>query len=382
MTTSSLSEKGRSALNTRQSEPESSVRANSGEAQRLYQRGVAAARGGQKRIAAGFLTRSVQLDPRNEGAWLWLSGVLEDPRQVAFCLKSVLNINPNNERAKRGLAWLEQRHTVNTGGMTTASLSAIETPVAPPVPARKPDPDTPAGSDSWWVGWRQWRRESRTFRLLLWSLPILILGLALAIHQLYYQSYTTAMQEGEELTRQATEAVAVPTAEIATTLQPAMSEAEQEALAVVPVLEAEPASVRESKTIAYMDALSSLRTDLRGAVDTYREVTGRPGNTVNHVAATQTLYNEVEQAYQRMQGMNPPADLISAHNEYMSGLQEELAALNDMLEFYGSYQIDLANRAVLRFQTANEHFDRARTMFDARLQQLATESNVSVHTIR
>jgi hypothetical protein len=80
--------------------------------------------------------------------------------------------------------------------------------------------------------------------------------------------------------------------------------------------------------------------------------------------------------------MQPPSDLMPAHREYMKGLERELAAINDMLEFYGSYRVELANRAVLRFQQANTHFDRARTLFDARLQQLRYESTISVHTIR
>src|SRR4051812_19612050 len=86
---------------------ETAIRANTSEAHRLYQRGVAAARGGQKRIAAGLLTRSVQLDPHNEAAWLWLSGVLDDPHQMAFCLNAVLRLNPANEHAQRGIRWLQ-----------------------------------------------------------------------------------------------------------------------------------------------------------------------------------------------------------------------------------------------------------------------------------
>src|SRR5215510_5703346 len=88
---------------------ETGIKANEIEASRLFQRGVAAARGGQRRVAAVLLGRAVQLNPRHEMGWLWLSGVLDDPKEIAFCLRSVLSVNPHNERARQGLAWLEQR---------------------------------------------------------------------------------------------------------------------------------------------------------------------------------------------------------------------------------------------------------------------------------
>src|SRR5918911_5703272 len=88
---------------------ETAIKSNQREAARLFERGVAAARGGQRRVAAGLLARAVQLDPRHEMGWLWLSGVLDEPNEIAFCLRSVLAVNPHNERARQGLAWLEER---------------------------------------------------------------------------------------------------------------------------------------------------------------------------------------------------------------------------------------------------------------------------------
>ena len=61
---------------------ETAIKSNEREAARLYQRGVAAARGGQRRVAAGLLSRAVQLNPRHELAWLWLSGVLDAPDEI------------------------------------------------------------------------------------------------------------------------------------------------------------------------------------------------------------------------------------------------------------------------------------------------------------
>ncbi|MBC8160215.1 MAG: hypothetical protein H7Z42_03265, partial [Roseiflexaceae bacterium] len=79
---------------------ERSVRQNPEEAERLYQRGLGAARGGQRRMAASLLSRAVQLNPQHAQAWLWLSGVLDEPSEIAFCLRSVLSIDPANQRAQ------------------------------------------------------------------------------------------------------------------------------------------------------------------------------------------------------------------------------------------------------------------------------------------
>ena len=73
---------------------ETAIKSNQREAARLFERGVAAARGGQRRVAAGLLARVVQLDPRHEMGWLWLSGVLDDSEEIAFCLRAVLAVNP------------------------------------------------------------------------------------------------------------------------------------------------------------------------------------------------------------------------------------------------------------------------------------------------
>ncbi|NTU84190.1 MAG: hypothetical protein HGA45_33280, partial [Chloroflexales bacterium] len=111
---------------------ESAVKANESEAQRLYLRGVAAARAGQRRVAAGLLTRSVRLDPRGEMAWLWLSGVLDDPHQQAFCLGAALKLNPQNQHALRGMHVLEQRGLLKSEPQPTVGLSLPDPrPVAP-----------------------------------------------------------------------------------------------------------------------------------------------------------------------------------------------------------------------------------------------------------
>src|SRR5918911_1722387 len=130
---------------------EPAIKSNEREAARLFQRGVAAARGGQRRVAAGLLSRAVQLDPHHELGWLWLSGVLEDPNEIAFCLRAVLAVNPHNERARQGLAWLEQR------GQIAVRPTPPAVAVAGPPPAELQDERQ--AQESWWVSWRHSRRE-------------------------------------------------------------------------------------------------------------------------------------------------------------------------------------------------------------------------------
>ena len=48
-------------------------------------------------------------EPDNAQAFLWLSFVLDDPKLSLRCLERVLAIDPSNEQAKRGIAWLRSQ---------------------------------------------------------------------------------------------------------------------------------------------------------------------------------------------------------------------------------------------------------------------------------
>ncbi|MBI5959974.1 MAG: hypothetical protein HY866_14640, partial [Chloroflexi bacterium] len=73
------------------------------QAKQLLQQGIAAAKGGRPDIARQSLQQVVRLDPQNETAWLWLSSVMAEPKERMFCLKRLLEINPQNEFALKGL---------------------------------------------------------------------------------------------------------------------------------------------------------------------------------------------------------------------------------------------------------------------------------------
>lgn len=70
---------------------------------------IAAARDGRRDDARVLLLRTLEADPHNERAWLWLSGVVDDPGDVKICLENVLALNPSNVRARQGLEWLHAR---------------------------------------------------------------------------------------------------------------------------------------------------------------------------------------------------------------------------------------------------------------------------------
>src|SRR5215217_6565116 len=89
----------------------------------LLQQGIVAARAGRRAEARALLMQVVEADERNEQAWLWLAGVVDAPDDIRTCLQNVLDLNPANQQAQQGLAWVEQRYG----------------PAAPP-----PEPESPA----------------------------------------------------------------------------------------------------------------------------------------------------------------------------------------------------------------------------------------------
>lgn len=69
----------------------------------LLHQGIAAARAGQRETARTILQNVVRLDPRNEIGWMWLSSVAADDSERLFCLRKLVEINPANEFALKGL---------------------------------------------------------------------------------------------------------------------------------------------------------------------------------------------------------------------------------------------------------------------------------------
>ena len=97
----------------------------------MIREGINAVKAGNKEEGRALLMKAVELDPYNEEGWLWLSGVVESPDDQRTCLENVLSINPNNDRARQGVAYLS-----GTPPSTTPSSM-------PPAPQASAAPSTP-----------------------------------------------------------------------------------------------------------------------------------------------------------------------------------------------------------------------------------------------
>ncbi|MHB1337444.1 MAG: tetratricopeptide repeat protein [Bellilinea sp.] len=58
---------------------------------------------GDRVRARDLLTRALRRDQDDINVWLWMSAVVDTPKERAYCLHEVLRIDPDNAAAKRGL---------------------------------------------------------------------------------------------------------------------------------------------------------------------------------------------------------------------------------------------------------------------------------------
>ncbi len=77
--------------------------------QELLKKGIEEARENNKEAARGLFERVVELDENNEKGWFWLASVVETDEERRICLRNVLHINPNNERAQKMLDKIDAR---------------------------------------------------------------------------------------------------------------------------------------------------------------------------------------------------------------------------------------------------------------------------------
>lgn len=109
----------------------------------LLQRGIALARSGKRAEARAVLLEVVEGNERDEQAWLWLSGVVDDPEDVRVCLENVLAVNPEHTQARQGLEWLNARY--GTSVLQPIEPAEVQTTLPsederdqPPAPADPP----------------------------------------------------------------------------------------------------------------------------------------------------------------------------------------------------------------------------------------------------
>src|SRR5687768_7753987 len=99
--------------------------------QPLLQQAIAAAKAGNRSAARQLLLQIVNEDERNEQAWLWLSGVVDDPAEQRIALENVLDINPRNASALKGMAWLDAHRPQSEPPPASAPESALAPAAAP-----------------------------------------------------------------------------------------------------------------------------------------------------------------------------------------------------------------------------------------------------------
>ncbi len=83
--------------------------AASGLADALCRAGVVAAKANERAQAKQWFAEATDLAPRNETAWLWRAGLADSTEEGIELLQFVLAINPNNERARQGIAHFQSQ---------------------------------------------------------------------------------------------------------------------------------------------------------------------------------------------------------------------------------------------------------------------------------
>src|SRR5690349_20152644 len=116
----------------------------------LLQQGIIAARAGNRAEARALLMQLVEADERNEQAWLWLAGVVDAPEDIRTCLQNVLDLNPANQQAQQGLAWVEKRYGLPTPPPELSSPAPVSLPEREvPAAATSPPPAAPERQHSY-----------------------------------------------------------------------------------------------------------------------------------------------------------------------------------------------------------------------------------------
>ncbi|GAB4548576.1 MAG: hypothetical protein Kow0063_43520 [Anaerolineae bacterium] len=99
--------------------------------------GVTAARAGQRERARDLLMQVVERDEENVQAWLWLSSVVDSLDERETCLEKVLDLDPGNDAARKGLAWVRQQRKASPA---TSGKPEPPSPPSDEMPARRPTP--------------------------------------------------------------------------------------------------------------------------------------------------------------------------------------------------------------------------------------------------
>lgn len=91
----------------------------------VLRRAIQAARGGRKAEARDLLIKLVEVEPQNELAWMWLSGLVDSLEDRIIACENVLTINPANERVRSYLQQLKQRRKTSLEGQNREAARSL-----------------------------------------------------------------------------------------------------------------------------------------------------------------------------------------------------------------------------------------------------------------
>ncbi|MGQ9828222.1 MAG: tetratricopeptide repeat protein [Roseiflexus sp.] len=107
------------------------------EPETLLRLGIDAAREGNREEARNLFSLLTRQEPDNVQAWLWLAGVAEGPEQRRAALERVLELDPDNEMAIKGL------HAMGVPLPKRGNQHEPVTPPPSPAPATSPASEAP-----------------------------------------------------------------------------------------------------------------------------------------------------------------------------------------------------------------------------------------------
>ncbi|MCC6603904.1 MAG: hypothetical protein IT327_11875 [Anaerolineae bacterium] len=77
----------------------------------LFQTAVTKAKAGERTQACNLLLELVEIEPKHELAWLWLSELVDEPEDKIIALENALTINPQRPQTQKRLNALRQKYT-------------------------------------------------------------------------------------------------------------------------------------------------------------------------------------------------------------------------------------------------------------------------------
>jgi hypothetical protein len=123
----------------------------------LLEQAIAHVNAGQLGRGRALLERVLEQDPKNDRAWVWLSGCVEEPMQRRICLQQALSANPNNQAALDGMKVLGgelMRASAVEPSLLESRLEGLdmedmdtETPLSPSPEAFAAAPGAPAATE-------------------------------------------------------------------------------------------------------------------------------------------------------------------------------------------------------------------------------------------